>query len=162
MADARATILLLPAQAPSGPTAAEDVLQLGVAQWTRAEWKVGEGDAYAVVAHQGLACHRCEVRTNNLLDLIHRRDDRRADLLALVRSQGRQQAMRFRRPAADPDGQVIRARIVQEALSGDLHRNSLPPGVSFVYRRITRDGASSDVGAAETAIAVRDLSLRQP
>jgi hypothetical protein len=59
------------------------------------------------------------------IDLIHRFYDGVADLLAFFGGQGRQQAVRFGRPGADPDRKVIGPPIVKEPLAGDFHQEIL-------------------------------------
>ncbi len=46
-----ATVEVPPTRGPALSTAAEDVLQRGVGQWTGAEREVGERDSHALVGH---------------------------------------------------------------------------------------------------------------
>ena len=62
-----------------------------------------------------------KVGLDDFLDLIHRFYDGGADLLTFVGGQRREQAVRFRGAAAETDRQVIGPRIVQEALTRNLH-----------------------------------------
>ena len=91
--------------------------------------------------------------SDDFFDLIHRFYHRRADLLTLVGSQRRQQAVRFGGAAAEADRQVIRPRIVQEPLAGNFHPTDFTAAREHAGLAACKNGHVAPRGAAKYCCA---------
>ena len=68
---------------------------------------------------------RGQARPDDAFDLVEGAHDGGTDLVAFVVGEPRQQAMRRGRAAADANSQVVGARVIEKALSGNFHRASI-------------------------------------